>query len=111
MKPRNFVVSILTAAILAGCASSRRVHDLTVNHSATCAIHKLAMTQKRVTETYGMKVRLSPMDLARPALFPHADEPYDTGACMRCHRFARIWVCPRCSEARTAWLATHSLKP
>jgi len=108
MKSRNFVISFLATAILVGCASSRRVEDLTLNRPATCELHKITMTQKRVTETYGMKVRYSPMDLARPALFPHADEPYDTGACMRSYRFARIWICAQCSQARTAWLETHA---
>jgi hypothetical protein len=111
MKPRNFVISILAVAILAGCASSWRVHDVIVNRSATCEVHNLAMAQKRVAEIYGMRAGYSAMDLARPTLFPHADEPYDTRACMRCHNSARIWVCPRWIEARSAWLATNSLKP
>lgn len=111
MKMRILVIGILAVTILAGCATSRRVHDLTANRSATCEIHNLAMTQKRVTEACGLRVRINPKGLVRPELFPHADEPYDTRACMRCHRFARIWVCPQCSEARAAWLGTHSQSP
>ena len=104
MKARNPAIVLLATALLAGCSTGRRVHDLTTNISATCKVHHLPMTQKRVAEASGMRVRLNPMDLVRPELFPHADEAYDTRACMKCHKYARIWVCAKCSEARIAWM-------
>ena len=117
MKPANLFVALLVSALLVGCTWNRRTEDLTINRSSTCEVHNAAMVPKRVAETYGMKARYSPtdyyspMDRARLTLFPHADEPHDTGACMRSYDFARIYVCVQCTEARTAWLATQPKKP
>jgi|GEM_PF-7027996 hypothetical protein len=111
MKTRDLAILLVATTILAGCASGWRVHDLTLRGPATCEIHNLAMTRKRVTEACGLRIRTNPMDLVRPELFPHADEPYDTQACMRCHNYARIWVCAKCSNARTAWLGGQARRP
>ena len=88
--PRNsakHVLSLFAVALCAGCVS---VGDYTVGRSDTCENHRVAMTPKRVKETYGMKAGFGPLDLARPNLFPHADEPYDTGACMRAYTYSSL---------------------
>jgi hypothetical protein len=90
--------------------SSRQIEDRVTGGSATCEIHNAPMGQKRVEESFGMRVT-TPMDLARPVLFPHADEPYDTRACARSYKFARVFVCAACTEARTNWLQTYSRTP
>src|SRR4051794_26953925 len=104
----SVISNVLLMALLAGCASSRQLGDRTVGQSSVCDIHHVPMSVKHVAEAYGMKVGLNfPMDEARPGLFPHADEPYDTGYCMRAYKYWRVYTCPRCTEARTAWLAAH----
>ncbi len=108
MKALNIVISFCAVTLFGGCASTG---DRTVGKSSTCEVHHMAMTPKRVAETFGMKVRLSPMDTARPQLFPHADEPYDTGACMRSYDYERVYVCSACTEARKRWLATQPQNP
>ena len=108
MKPLNIVVSFCAVALFVGCASTG---DRTVGQSSDCEVHHVAMIPKRVTESFGMRVRLSPMDTARPQLFPHADEPYDTGACMRSYDYARVYICSACTEARKRWLAVHPQSP
>lgn len=108
MKALNFVIGFCAVTLFSGCASTG---DRTVGRSSVCEIHHVEMTPKRVAETFGMKRSLSPMDMARPRMFPHADEPYDTGACMRSYDYARVYVCSACTEARTRWLATQPQNP
>jgi hypothetical protein len=81
--------------------------DLTKGHQATCKVHKLRMSPAQVNLTYGMRYD-TPMDTARPTLFPHADEPYDTRACIGMQQTkARVYVCPACTKARSTWLQTN----
>ena len=110
MKALNIITVLLIGVPLVGCVSSRRVMDLTAKQSSTCEVHHVTMTTKRVGMTYGMKRDPWFLSLwqARSASFPHADEIYDTHACMASYeKYARIFVCPVCTESRTNWLATH----
>jgi hypothetical protein len=62
------------------------------------------MVPKLVAIEFGMRPFLV-VDEARPNLFPHADEPYDTGWCMPPReKNARAYVCRRCTQARADWL-------
>jgi hypothetical protein len=108
MKALNIIITFLASTLFVGCAST---WDGTVGQSSVCEVHHVVMIPKRVAETFGMKVKLRPVDTARPQLFPHADEPYDTGACARAHDYWRVYVCPACTEARTRWLATQPQNP
>src|SRR5881296_1104959 len=107
MKALNIVISSCVVTLFVGCASTE---DRTVGKSSACEIHNVAMTPKRVAETFGMR-RLNPRDTARPQLFPHADEPYDTGACMRSYDYARVYICSARTEARKRWLVTQPQNP
>jgi hypothetical protein len=112
------VISIaLVTAVLAGCQSERHValtgndpdaiYDFTAKRSATCEVHGIAMSPQVVDLEFGMKALTDTMR-ARQQLFPHAHEPYDTGFCIpMVERRGRVFVCPRCTEARTAWMSTH----
>ncbi len=87
---------------------ARQVLDLTGNSVTTCEVHSLSMSPKLVDLTYGMRYD-TPMDEARPALFPHANEPYDTRACMGVQQTkARVYVCPLCTKAHSAWLQANN---
>lgn len=110
MKALSIIALLLVGMSLTGCVSSRRVMDLTVKQSSTCEVHQVTMTTKRVGMTYGMKRDPWFLSLweARSASFPHTDEIYDTHACMGSYeKYARIYVCSACSEARTNWLEAH----
>jgi hypothetical protein len=110
MTTRNIVMATVVATSLVGCVSDRRIEDRTANRSSTCEIHQAAMTTKRVAMTYGMKRAEYFLSLreARSTLFPHADEIYDTYACCPSYeKYARIYVCTACTQARTGWLAAH----
>ena len=114
----RFVISIaLAAAVLVGCRSERYVtlttndpnaiFDFTAKRSATCEVHGIAMSPQVVGLEFGMKP-LTDTTRARQQLFPHADEPYDTGFCIpMVERRGRVYVCTRCTEARTTWMSTH----
>jgi hypothetical protein len=114
----RFVISIaLAAAVLVGCRSERYVtltsndpdaiYDFTAKRSATCEVHGIAMSPQVVGLEFGMKPLTDTMR-ARQQLFPHADEPYDTGFCIpMVERRGRVFVCTRCTEARTTWMSTH----
>lgn len=110
MRAPILIAVLMSATMLAGCVSSRRIEDHTVNGSSTCEIHNVAMIPKRVEMTYGMKRDRWIQELreARLGLFPHADEIYDTHACCGSYqKFARIYVCSGCTDARARWLMAH----
>jgi hypothetical protein len=98
------------AALFSGCVSELRIADQTKGRPAICDVHDVAMTQKRVEMTYGMK--RDPWNLAlwkaRHDLFPHADEIYDTGACLPSYeKYATVYVCSQCPKARSKWLQAN----
>jgi len=103
-------VVVVVAMLFAGCSLRRGTLDLTGGQSSTCGLHQEAMTKQRVELDYGMKRDLeSELDRARAEHFPNADEPFDTRNCLPSReRYARIWVCLRCTEARDTWLSAHS---
>jgi len=104
-------VLVVVAMLFAGCSLRRGTLDLTGDQSSTCGLHQEAMTQQRVELGYGMRLD-SKLDRDRATYFPNANQPYDTGHCLASReKYARIWVCPRCTEARDTWLATHSSSP
>jgi 2-hydroxy-3-keto-5-methylthiopentenyl-1-phosphate phosphatase len=110
MRSPDLVALMMAATTLAGCVSSRRIEDRTVNSSSTCEVHHVAMIPKRVEMTYGMKRDrwIHELREARLGLFPHADEVFDTHACCGSYeKFARIYVCSDCTEARARWLVAH----
>jgi hypothetical protein len=97
-----------------GCISSRRIEDCTDARANICEVHDLAMKAKLVPQTFGMNRSpwISQLRLARQDIFPHADEMYDTYACLQSYeRYARVHVCPECTTARRKWLADHSPPP
>lgn len=109
MKTSSLSGVLLAAVFLAGC----RVLDLTARQSATCEVHQVSMATRRVGMTFGMKA--DPWFLsfwaARRASFPHADEVYDTNGCIPLReKYARIYVCSACTDARTNWLEAHPRK-
>jgi hypothetical protein len=100
------VVAVVAAALV-WWADVRSTLDLTKGGQATCEVHNVSMSTKRVDLTFGMRYD-TPMDTARPSLFPHADEPYDTRACMGTQQTkARVYVCPICTKARSTWIQTN----
>lgn len=114
---RLVIFIAFAAAVLVGCRSERYVtlttnnpdaiYDFTAKRSATCEVHGIAMSPQVVGLEFGMKA-LTDMMRARRELFPHADEPYDTGFCIpMVERRGRVFVCTRCTEARTTWMSTH----
>ncbi len=114
MKALSIIAVLLICLLLVGCVSSRRVMDLTVKQPSTCEVHHVAMTTKLVGMTFGMKRDPWSLSLweARSASFPHADEIYDTHACMGSYeKYARIYVCTACTAARAEWLAAHPYTP
>ena len=114
MRSPNLAAVMMAATIFAGCVSNRRIEDHTVNGSSTCEIHNVAMIPKRVEMTYGMKRDpwIHELRQARLGLFPHADEIYDTHACCGSYqKFARIYVCSDCTDARARWLMAHMYRP
>ena len=107
-------MTVTAAALMlaVGCIRSARIEDFTRNQSSVCEVHEQPMKQKRVPMTFGMRRSPWIMDLreARSKLFPHADEVYDTYYCMPAYeKYARIYVCSRCTTARTDWF--HSRPP
>ncbi len=83
--------------------------DLTKGRQSKCQVHKVLMSPALVDLTYGIRYD-TPMDAARLALFPHADEPYDTRSCIGTpQRNARVFVCPACTKARSAWLEGNAV--
>jgi hypothetical protein len=112
---RVCLLPILSLALVSGCATQQGacrtepasdIFDLT-NTKSTCEVHGLAMTPKLVDTEWGWK-QVRDVDIARAKLFPHADEPFDTGFCIppREHH-ARVFVCSQCSEVRASWLAAN----
>lgn len=82
--------------------------DLTAGQPSTCEVHCVGMTTKLVELDYGLKRSAEHRELltARRTLFPHADEPYDTGLCIPPReKHARVYVCAECSLARAKSLS------
>lgn len=116
----RLIISIaLAGAVLVGCQSQPQhyvtltgndpdaIYDFTPNRPTTCEVHRITMSPQVVGLEFGMKALTDTMR-ARRQLFPHADEPYDTGFCIpMVERRGRVYVCTRCTEARTTWLGTH----
>ena len=113
----RIVLSILfTAALLTGCSTHREnasqqsqdgIYNFTARHSSVCEVHGITMSPQVVELEFGMKM-ITETDKARRQFFPHADEPYDTGYCMPLvESRGRVYICNRCTEARTAWMSTH----
>jgi hypothetical protein len=97
-------VIALCAAAVARWVDAQGILDLTTDSPSTCEVHNVKMSPKLVGLTYGMKGP-TPMSTARRALFPHADEIYDSGFCMPIpETTARVYVCPHCTKARSSWL-------
>ncbi len=107
---RLVVFALALMWLTAGCISSRRIQDYTVARSSICEVHGLPMKEKLVPQTFGMRRGewINELRFARRDTFPHAGEVYDTYACQPSYeRYARIYVCPECTTARTKWLADH----
>ncbi len=86
---------------------AQNVFDLTIGEKSTCEIHDHKMSKGLVAMQFGMRFD-APIDEARPKLFPHADEPYDTRACMAMpQEKARVYICPLCTKSRAAWLVAN----
>ena len=107
MRALSISFAVALAASLASCAWRQEIKDYSSEQPSTCELHGAAMTKRRVTLAYG---GLLPTEkyLARQQLFPHADEPYESGYCAPPPQgYARVHVCSRCTEARTKWLETQ----
>ena len=99
---------MLLAVTLTACSSRRGTRDFAAGCAATCEVHGSAMSRQKVGLDFGMKA-ITETDRARQRLFPHADEPYDTGWCIPPReRYAVVFVCPQCTDARAKWFATHN---
>jgi hypothetical protein len=106
---------VFVAALLAGCSAHRevvseqsrdRIYDFTAKRSPVCEVHGATMSPQVVELEFGMKM-ITDTDKARRELFPHAHEPYHTGYCVPLvERRGRVFVCPRCTEARAVWFST-----
>jgi hypothetical protein len=113
---RTALPILIALAVLTGCQSQPNaahrqsqdgIYDFTAGRSAVCEIHGVTMSPKVVDLEFGMKA-ITETDTARRQLFPHADEPYDTGYCIPLvERRGRVYLCPRCTEARALWFRTH----
>ena len=121
---RRLLFMFFAAGLFTGCAvrhravvtplppdsalpQSRGTADFTAGRSAICDIHKTEMSVQLVKLEFGLKIPTR-QDEARWHLFPHADEPYDTGYCVPLmQQYGRVFVCLRCTEARTRWLSTN----
>ena len=80
------------------------VYDATSGSPGTCEAHGLRMSKRTVALRWGMKPQ-SDTDTARSRYFPHADEPYESGWCLEPRQSrARVFVYPRCTAVRAAWL-------
>lgn len=95
-----------TVLTLAGCQFSSDTLNLTGGERSMCQVHNKKMTVAKVKLTYGLPSQ-TPLTMARVRQFPHAEEPRNMGCCMRSQKFGRTYVCPDCSTAREAWLATN----
>jgi hypothetical protein len=85
------------------------VLDLATNGLALCELHHVTVSTQTVDLLFGMKA-FTPMDDARPRLFPHADEAYDTRNCIpNRESHAQVFVCARCTEARGLWISTNKV--
>jgi hypothetical protein len=68
------------------------------------------MSRQKVGLDFGMKA-ITETDRVRQHLFPHADEPYDTGLCIPTReRYAVVFVCTQCTDERAKWFAAHHTK-
>ncbi len=105
------VIIIFIVAGLTACATWAflfATEDFTSGRTATCELHGVTMARRTVDLHWGMKA-VTQMARARDRHFPHADEPYDSGYCLQPReRYARVFVCARCTAARASWLATNS---
>lgn len=103
---RSLFYILCVAMVSSGCKSTA---DFAAGQPSACEIHNTEMSVQRVKLTFGMRLP-APEDEARPALFPHADAPYDTGYCAPLRQdYARVFVCPRCTEVRAFWLSTNTV--
>jgi hypothetical protein len=113
---RTTLLTIVTLTVLVGCKSPptyvepvRRdgYYDFTIGQSPTCEVHHVEMSPKLVKLEFGLTAPTD-MSRARRKSFPHADEPYDTGYCLPFGETqGSVFVCPRCTKARTTWLSRH----
>jgi hypothetical protein len=107
---RITVLQVTNGVVIATNRISDWFYDFTANRSATCEVHGIAMSFKILDLKFGMK-SLTEIMKARRKLFPHADEPYDTGFCMPLReQRGRVFVCTRCTEARITWMSTHKTR-
>ena len=115
------ILPILVALlVMTGCKSAhdvsrsegpRGIYDFTTNRRAVCEVHGVTMSPQVVALQFGLTLPTD-MVMARLDLFPHADEPYDTGFCVPLEEsHGRVFVCTRCTEARAAWMRANTQKP
>ncbi|TWT67639.1 hypothetical protein Pla123a_41950 [Posidoniimonas polymericola] len=105
---RTALLGFLALSLISASAVSWRraqnVLDMSHGQAGECPVHHRAMSKELVGLTYGMRLD-EPIDYARRLQFPHANEPYDTGACLGSRQqWARVWVCPDCTAERELWI-------
>jgi hypothetical protein len=94
-----------------GCAT---VDDMTRGESPVCGVHGVRMSKKLLPLEYGLPVQTASMFAYTKAWgkeFPHAEAPVGGGCIQSSTKYARIYVCPKCTEAREAWLHEHKEFP
>jgi hypothetical protein len=107
MKGRTIIKILAVTVIFAAVGFRLILYDSTVGRAHICKLHGVAMSKHIVDLRWGMK--FTDMNMARYDVFPYADEPYESGWCMpTLKRYARVFVCAHCTEARASWLVTNA---
>ncbi|MHC5010049.1 MAG: hypothetical protein ACYTG6_03745 [Planctomycetota bacterium] len=101
-----FLSSVLVAA---ACTSTTKDGTGGVS-TRSCEVHDVPMWTGRVPIRYGLRVPGPDGGWdweAALARFPNTDDPVDGGCCVTEFTHVRLFICPRCLEARDAWLRAH----
>jgi len=104
---KKLVIISLSVIIVTLMALHFLIYDATKNSPVVCNVHGERMSERTVEMRWGMKGPSAEGE-ARQSGFPYADEPYESGFCLKPREsYARVYVCAKCNSARATWLAAN----
>jgi hypothetical protein len=108
----HLLLVLLVGLLVTGCGTT--TVDGTRGRSDICELHHVHMDKKKVQIIYGL-MGATDFSLAYHAAstnsFPHADDVALGGCIVDTPKFALIYSCPQCEQARKKWEIEYGKKP
>jgi len=99
--------TLVLMAALSVIPAHAGVADFTEGRDSLCPLHRIEMRTAVVPIQYGLPMFDARYEKAKQKNFPNANDGRALGGCMvgpESEREAKVFFCPRCNQARAAWL-------